>query len=210
MGFQNARVSFLVVLSTFDLLLEEAKRRAFQTPIWRGRSMMKKRTGFSAVEILIVIGLVGILAFVVLMNSGVSRRAAKEQLLRSNLSLVRQALDVYRSDHGHYPCTLEDWNKQGYFSVFERQMTEYTDAAGQPSKVRTEHHKFGPYLKSWPVEPFSESSATVVDIVNNRLLQKMSYAVATSEANSGWYYEAQSGNFCANLGQGFPPEYARY
>jgi general secretion pathway protein G len=166
--------------------------------------------GFSLVEILIVLGLMGILATVVLMNFGNSDRGTKEQTLKSNLTVVRQALDVYKSDHGWYPCDPADWNSAGNAANFIRQMTEYTSATGQPSTTRTSTFKYGPYLKSWPVEPMSKISTVTVNTTQERLLATIGAAVAASGATGGWYYEARSGNFCGNLGSTFPPEYARY
>ncbi len=173
---------------------------------------MKRHTarGFSLVEILIVLGLMGILATVVMMNFGNSDRGTKEQALKSNLTVTRQALDVYKSDHGWYPCETGDWNAAGNSANFIRQMTEYTSAAGAPSTTRTVVFKYGPYLKKWPAEPISKLTTCTVDIVNERLLTTLGNTVSTSAAVGGWYYEAKSGNFCANLGSTFPPEYAKY
>lgn len=173
---------------------------------------MKRSTsrGFSLVEILIVLGLMGILATVVLMNFGNSDRGTKEQALKSNLTVVRQALDVYKSDHGWYPCVAGDWNAAGNAANFILQMTRYTSAAGQPSTTRTNVFKYGPYLKAWPLEPFSRISTVTVNTAQERLLATIATAVAASGATGGWFYEAQSGNFCANLGSTFPPEYAAY
>lgn len=173
---------------------------------------MKKLStrGFSLVEILIVLGLMGILATVVLMNFGNSDRGSKEQTLKSNLVTVRQSLDLYKADHGWYPCQTGDWNVAGNAANYIRQMTEYTSATGQPSTTRSSTFKYGPYLKKWPVEPFSRISTVTVNTVNERLLGALGLAISTSAGTGGWYYEAQSGNFCGNLGSTFPPEYAQY
>lgn len=173
---------------------------------------MKHHTqrGFSLVEILIVLGLMGILATVVLMNFGNSDRGSKERTLQSNLQMARQALDLYKADHGWYPCDPQDWNAAGNAANFIRQMTEFTSATGQPNTSRTSTYKYGPYLKKWPVEPFSKLSTVTVNTTQERLLATIGAAVAASGATGGWYYEGLSGNFCANLGSSFPPEYARY
>ncbi|MFN0149459.1 MAG: type II secretion system protein [bacterium] len=170
----------------------------------------KNRRGFSLVEILIVLGLMGVLATVVLMNFSGSDTGTKEQTLKANLSALRQALDLYRSDHGWYPCTAGDWNAAGNSNNFINQMTQYTSATGQPSTTKSTTYKYGPYLKAFPKEPFSGLTTTTINTTNERLLSAIATAVAASAATGGWYYESKSGNICGNLGTTFPSSYAGY
>lgn len=170
----------------------------------------RNRRGFTLVEILIVLGLMGILATVVLMNFSGSDTGSKEQALKANLAALRQALDLYKSDHGWYPCTSGDWNNSGNATNFTYQLTRYTNAAGQPNTTKTTAYKYGPYLKAWPKEPVTGSVAVTINTTNERLLATIAAAVAASGGAGGWYYESRSGNICANLGSAYPPEYAGY
>ena len=167
--------------------------------------------GFSLAEILIVLGIMAVLATVVILNFSGSDTKAKENALKANVALLREAVDMYRSDHGWYPCDPDrDWNKKGKTENFVYQLLGYTDVTGKPNKERTDQYKYGPYLKKWPVEPFSSSGDIVIDMKTERPLYVLAEAIAKGKGTGGWYYEAKSGNVCANLGKGYPEEYANY
>jgi len=181
------------------------------------------RRGFELVEVLIVLGLLGILATVVLMNFSGSGTGTKGQTLKANLAQLRQAIDLYKVDHGWYPCTAQDWNREGDGDTLIRQLTERTFSSGElaagqlavdimidGSSDMATRLAFGPYLTSWPVEPFSDEATVTINTTSERSLSLLAKNVAASTATGGWYYEAKTGNICANLGQLFPAEYAAF
>ncbi len=174
------------------------------------RKRLMSATGFSLAEILIVLGIMGILATVVVLNFAGSDTGAKEESLKSNVAILREALDLYKSDHGWYPCESSDWNSKGSATNFIRQLTEYTDASGRPRTTKTTKFKYGPYLKKFPEDPVSGLSTVYIDRKNERVLKTLSRVVSKGSGKGGWYYEAKSGNVCANLGKSFPSEYASY
>ncbi len=65
-------------------------------------------TGFTLIEVLIVIGLIGILsaAFLVLVNPKAQLEKARDSQRRSHLRQIQSALEVYRADCGAYPDSL--------------------------------------------------------------------------------------------------------
>ena len=106
---------------------------------------MKTRQGFTLVEILIVVVILGVLAAIVIpqfANAGVETKTAS---LRANLRRIRMQIELYMVNHnGNVPS----------LSNFEAQMTGTTDMSGNTSGT-----EFGPYLMSIPVEPFTQSNA---------------------------------------------------
>ncbi|MBD3290209.1 prepilin-type N-terminal cleavage/methylation domain-containing protein [candidate division KSB1 bacterium] len=181
------------------------------------RRFLKKEKGFSLVELLIVIGIIGILATIVIMNMRGSETGAKETKLKANLANLRQALFAFNSDHGFFPCTSNDDNFKGNVATFKRQLTWYTDADGRTSAKRTDEFRFGPYLQEFPSNPFyqgtdeSEAEEVEIDTRGDQILENLKDQVAKGNGNNGWYYQAKSGNIVANLGgSAFSDEYCYF
>jgi len=110
---------------------------------------MPKRHGFSLVEILAVVLILGILAAVVAPKMFRTILGAKEVKLKRNLQVARQAIDMYQAEHGGmFPASTGDgMNAAGTEAAFMTQMAFYTNAAGVVSMTRTGEFCFGPYVE---------------------------------------------------------------
>jgi general secretion pathway protein G len=173
--------------------------------------VLKNSKGFSLAEILIVLGLMAILATVVVLNSSNSSTTAKENALKANVAVLREALDLYRADHGWYPADPDrDYNKKGDAEVLAFQLLGFTNDEGEPSEKKTTEFRFGPYLRKWPAEPLTDTQDIVVDNKSESMLTLLAEKVAKGDGKGGWYYEPKSGNICANLGNQYPSDYATY
>ena len=65
------------------------------------------RSGFTLVEILVVIVVIAILATLVAPNVFRHVGSARDATARSQIEMLGAALDAYRLDHGRYPTTVE-------------------------------------------------------------------------------------------------------
>jgi len=65
-------------------------------------------------EIMVVVTLVVLLASVAAATHKSRVLAAKESVLKHNLSEIRMTLDAYNSDRGHYPDSLRTLLDEGY------------------------------------------------------------------------------------------------
>ncbi|MEM7682352.1 MAG: type II secretion system protein [Planctomycetota bacterium] len=137
----------------------------------------RRSGGFTLVEILIVVAILGILAAIVVPQFGNATTQTKENNLKANLYQVRQQLQVYQADHGEYP-TLAD---------FADQMTLATNLAGDTAALGTDGYPYGPYLAEMPENPFNDNDAVSDTSVG-----------AGGVGSSAWYYDATNGDFHAN------------
>lgn len=67
----------------------------------------KQRAGFTLVELVIVIVILGILAGVSTLAYRETFRAHKESVAKTNLRVIKSSVQLYRADHnGNYPSKL--------------------------------------------------------------------------------------------------------
>ncbi|MGZ5444629.1 MAG: type II secretion system protein [Thermoanaerobaculia bacterium] len=64
--------------------------------------------GFSLIELLVVVTIIGILAGIALINVSTAQRKAREAALRSNLHEMRKAIDNFYADKQRYPSDLNE------------------------------------------------------------------------------------------------------
>jgi len=100
---------------------------------------MKAKSGFTLVEILIVVVILGILAAIVIPQFTNASQEAKLSALKSNLQTVRAQIQLFKIQHDDQSPTVAD---------FVTQMTGGPDANG-----------IGPYLERVPKNPFTNDNA---------------------------------------------------
>jgi general secretion pathway protein G len=66
-----------------------------------------RRAGFTLIEVLLVVAILGILAAVVVGNFGGKQKGAMIKATRASISAICTAIDLYEVDTGKYPATLQ-------------------------------------------------------------------------------------------------------
>jgi general secretion pathway protein G len=76
--------------------------------------MSRSQSGFTLLELMIVISIIIILAIIVLPQYQKTVMQARESVLRDDLAQMRRLLDQYAADKGQLPQSLEDLGSSGY------------------------------------------------------------------------------------------------
>lgn len=132
--------------------------------------MQRPRNGFTLVEILIVVILLGILASMVVPQVSTASEDSRLTSIRSTLQKTRGQIELFKLEHnGVPPQTVAMWN-----ALLSRTSTTETNVA-TPTGTN-----FGPYLQVIPRNSWNDMTGV------------SSAAVDTA---AGWYYTCTSDTF---------------
>jgi general secretion pathway protein G len=81
---------------------------------------MKKRRGFTLVELMVVMTIIALLISVVVPDYMGKMRRAEEAVLQENLMLMRDSLDKHYADTGRYPTSLEELVAKHYLRAIPK------------------------------------------------------------------------------------------
>jgi general secretion pathway protein G len=142
---------------------------------------MRTKRGFTLVEILIVVVILGILAAIVIPQFTEASSEAKVSSLISNLQTVRSQLQLYKIQHNdNYPAA-------GMSGL----LLGKTNSSGT---LNAADAKYGPYLQEFPSNPFID------DPTKAKAVTEGTSTTVPADNSTGWYYDttAGSGDFRAN------------
>lgn len=109
-----------------------------------------KQRGFTLLEIMVVIVIIGVLASLVVPNLMGNKEKADKQKAVSDIVALENALDMYKLDNHHYPTT-----NQGLESLVE---------APTLPPLAANYNKEG-YIKRLPADPWG-NDYVLVNLVN--------------------------------------------
>jgi len=163
------------------------------TGISRTSFRSSSRKGFTLVEILIVVIILGILAAIVIPQFTNASTDARKSNLASQVQTIKSQISLYMLQHNDQAPTAA----QGLFT----QLTEITDANGtNPPVLAT---TFGPYLQATPTNPLQNTSAIVyVTTAGPLTVSTQTTQGTTVGLNEGWVYVASTGEFHGVNGTG--------
>jgi len=133
-----------------------------------------RKSGFTLVEILIVVIILGILAAIVIPQFTNASQDARNNSLSSQLQTIRSQVELYKLQHRDSPPKLITGGAAAW-DVF----TKNTDDSGAVGTGAS--FPFGPYMQNAPMNPLN-SKATVA---------------AAAAAGVGWVYDETTGKILA-------------
>jgi len=112
--------------------------------------MKTRKNGFTLVEILIVVVILGILAAIVIPQFSDASNDARNKSLESNLQTLRSQFELYKVQHlDVYPWDDGSGALDANANIIAR-LTSKTDADGTINAAG----QFGPYMQTVPTNPF--------------------------------------------------------
>jgi len=153
------------------------------------------RRAFSLVELIVVVVIIGILAAIAIPRFSRGAAGAGDSSVRANLSVLRNAIELYYYEHGEYPGQKGDGtNGAGTEAAFIAQLTQYTTDEGLVSATKDATYRFGPYLRTGippcPVAP--RMGKTGVAMVTTPPVYQ------AGAADAGWVFNYQTGDIRVN------------
>lgn len=140
-------------------------------------SHVKNKRGFTLVELLIVIVILGILAAIVIARFAGATKETKEASLKGNLRTIRSSLEIYKANsHGNnYPTDMDDlW-------------------AGTNQDIDSKT-----FLERIPLDPFYKKKTVYAATDYFDPIESATDRDAKITGTGGWAYDSLTGRICAN------------
>jgi general secretion pathway protein G len=152
-----------------------------------------KKKGFTLVEIILVVTILGILAALVLPTFQGNITTAKESASKSNLMTIRAQIELYKLQHNGYPPGYVN-GAGAPVAMVPLQLTATTTDKGavSPSTVPTTSFPYGPYLKKIPENPFNKLSTIAY------VAEGTAFSAAVNGTSSGWLYKKETAEVALN------------
>jgi general secretion pathway protein G len=84
------------------------------------RSRGKQESGFTLMELMIVMMIIGILTTLAIPSFNAAIKSAREAVLKEDLRVMRSAIDSYTMDKQKAPQSLDDLVQDGYLKVIPK------------------------------------------------------------------------------------------
>ena len=151
------------------------------------RIFLKTRhNAFSMIELVIVIVIIGIIAAIAIPRMSRGTAGAQTGALTANLTILRNAIELYRAEHdGRLPD-----------ADIAHQLTQFSDSLGSTQATKDAAHPFGPYVSQIPPLPGGDRKGS-----NGVFVETLSTNTTPPGGldTDGWWYNSALGVIRANV-----------
>src|SRR5687767_13175130 len=158
---------------------------------------VRGRGGFTLIEILIVVVILGIVAAIVVPELSSASRQAREGVLKDDVRFMREQITRYMIQHDDdppgYPAGGDTLTTTPSEAQFVDQMTRYTNAVGGTSSTYSNTYRYGPYLTKIPENPLSSRNGIHV-VANGAPIPAPDLTQPY-----GWIYKPETLQFIPNV-----------
>jgi general secretion pathway protein G len=141
-------------------------------------SVDRRARGFSLIELVIVVVIIGIIAAIAIPRMSRGAAGAADSALTANLAVLRNALDLFQTEHGGlYPPATK----------VTTALIDFSNEAANDFGTKSATRILGPYLRSVPALPVGadKGKTTITD-------------GTAPVAGFGWVYDPATGKIIAN------------
>ena len=152
----------------------------------------RNKSGFTLVEILIVVVILGILAAIVIPQFSQASTDARKSSVKSNLQMVRSQIELYKIQHDNEQLPGKHASKN-----LIQALTEKTKSDGSAWAIGDTETSFGKYMQKFPVNANNGKGGVISEIQIGTGATETAAANATTDGTYGWYYNSTTGEFAA-------------
>ncbi len=163
------------VITQDDRILPLVNMNGTKSPVVKEQAKVA-RSGFTLVEILIVVVILGVLAAIVIPQFSNAADGARDSALAKNLQVMCQQLELYKLEH-----------QDAYPAVFTGPASQLTQKTYEDGTIDSAGN-CGPYVLSIPANPFNNKATVQVETGSGE----------RGDGSHGWHFDTSTGNFTAD------------
>lgn len=151
-----------------------------------------KNKGFTLVELMIVVTILGILAAIVLPEFQGHASESRESGAKSTLHTVRCQIELYKMQHDVKLGYVNSIAMTGDYVITQLTGTTAANGTASSSQVASATYPYGPYISEMAINPFNNLST--IKVVGSAVTDFSTQVDGTT----GWLFQKESGTFKLN------------